>query len=213
MARMTREQKRQVTLQKLRAAALKEFAQSGFGGASIDRITESAGFSRGAFYANYGSKEELLLDLMSEHNVREIDEWSNMLQEGQELEEIFQGLEQRFIRYLKQADWGMFAAEAQLQAKRDKAFAAEYRNYLAQVNTHSEQAIGLLFAKAGRQPPVDPLNISVLIRNMVTGLSLEIGADGLPKTVEEAAAMLMFMLRSVLAQGKPSAATGIDSTT
>jgi AcrR family transcriptional regulator len=202
MARMTREEKRQQTLEKLRAAALTEFAQNGFGGASIDRLTEAAGFSRGAFYANYKSKEDLLLDLMREHNVREIDAWRNMLLVDQELEAIFDSLERRFTTYLKQADWGMFAVEAQLQARRDESFAVQYREYLAEVNAHAEAAIGQLFAKAGRKPPRPALTIAVLLRNLVTGLCLEIDSDGLPGGVEDAAAMLMFMVRSIVVQGE-----------
>ncbi|WP_082771722.1 TetR/AcrR family transcriptional regulator [Burkholderia sp. PAMC 26561] len=52
-----------MTRQKLLAAA-KVFAEQGFGGSSIDRIVDEAGFSKGAFYSNFASKEEIFLQLV-----------------------------------------------------------------------------------------------------------------------------------------------------
>jgi len=39
------------------------FAERGFHGASVEDICERAGFTRGAFYSNFGSKDELVLAL------------------------------------------------------------------------------------------------------------------------------------------------------
>jgi AcrR family transcriptional regulator len=55
---------RKQTRQRLRDAAWAMFNQEGFSGASIQRITDLAGYSRGAFYSNYSSKIELLLELL-----------------------------------------------------------------------------------------------------------------------------------------------------
>ena len=35
--------------------------------ASIDEVAEHAGFTKGAFYANFESKEELFLALLDDH--------------------------------------------------------------------------------------------------------------------------------------------------
>jgi len=42
-------------------SAGKVFAERGFYGASVEEITERAGFSRGAFYSNFTSREDLFL--------------------------------------------------------------------------------------------------------------------------------------------------------
>ncbi len=62
-ARRTRAEQQQQTRALLLAAASEVFAESGFEGASIDAITERAGFTRGAFYSNFASKEALLIAL------------------------------------------------------------------------------------------------------------------------------------------------------
>ncbi|HEV7528222.1 MAG TPA: TetR/AcrR family transcriptional regulator [Solirubrobacteraceae bacterium] len=70
--RMTREQSKANTRERLLAAARSAFASSGFHGASVEDIASRAGFSTGALYSNFDGKEDLFLVLME----REIDEHS-----------------------------------------------------------------------------------------------------------------------------------------
>ena len=67
--RMTREESRAATRERLLAAARSVFARSGFHGASVEEIASEAGFSTGALYSNFDGKEDLFLVLME----REID--------------------------------------------------------------------------------------------------------------------------------------------
>jgi AcrR family transcriptional regulator len=69
-ARMTREQSRANTRERLLRSARSVFARSGFHGASVEEIAAEAGFSTGALYSNFTGKEDLFLVLME----REIDE-------------------------------------------------------------------------------------------------------------------------------------------
>ena len=46
-------------------AALEVFAESGFASASLELISERAGMTRGAFYYNFASKEELFLAVIN----------------------------------------------------------------------------------------------------------------------------------------------------
>jgi AcrR family transcriptional regulator len=63
MPRLTREERRALTRERLLAAAAKVFAGEGFGGSTIDRIVGEAGFTKGAFYSNFSSKEDIFLQL------------------------------------------------------------------------------------------------------------------------------------------------------
>ncbi len=47
-------------------AAAEVFASHGYAGASVDRIAQRAGFSKGTFYWHFASKEELFLALVDE---------------------------------------------------------------------------------------------------------------------------------------------------
>jgi AcrR family transcriptional regulator len=69
-SRLTREQSRANTRERLLSAARSVFASSGFHGASVEEIASEAGFSTGALYSNFEGKEDLFLVLME----REIEE-------------------------------------------------------------------------------------------------------------------------------------------
>ena len=68
--RMTREESKANTRERLLGAARSVFASRGFRGASVEEIASEAGFSTGALYSNFDGKEDLFLVLME----REIDE-------------------------------------------------------------------------------------------------------------------------------------------
>jgi AcrR family transcriptional regulator len=76
--RMTREQTRANTRERLLAAARSVFARNGFHGSSVDEIASEAGFSTGALYSNFGGKEDLFLVLME----REIAEHAREIAEA-----------------------------------------------------------------------------------------------------------------------------------
>ncbi len=67
--------KRANTRVRLEEAATEVFLEKGFTGAKIDDVVKKAGFTRGAFYSNFASMEELLLDVIktrTENLLREI---------------------------------------------------------------------------------------------------------------------------------------------
>src|ERR1700754_5282950 len=65
MPRLTREQSQAATREKLLAAARVNFARDGYSATSIDRIADEAGFSKGAVYSNFRSKEDLFLAVLA----------------------------------------------------------------------------------------------------------------------------------------------------
>lgn len=66
MPRRSRAEQRAETRARLIAAAKGIFVDVGFHAASIEDITDQAGFSRGAFYWNFDSKEDLFLTVAEE---------------------------------------------------------------------------------------------------------------------------------------------------
>ena len=60
----TRAESRARTRRALLDAAGEVFIERGLQGASVEAIAERAGFTRGAFYSNFGSKEELFAEVL-----------------------------------------------------------------------------------------------------------------------------------------------------
>lgn len=61
----TRAEKKAKTREQLVSAAAAVFARRGFSGASLEEIAEEAGLTRGAYYAHFASKEDLLAAVMT----------------------------------------------------------------------------------------------------------------------------------------------------
>ena len=61
------EEKSTATLEKIQQAAMDEFAQKGFLGASQRQIVKQAGVTTGAFYGYFSSKEALFASIVEPH--------------------------------------------------------------------------------------------------------------------------------------------------
>src|SRR5207237_2583883 len=76
---LTPERRRELTRTALVEAAADVFAKRGFDAASLEEIAEAAGFSRGAIYSNFGSKEELMLAVVERYNETLVGAFSDTL--------------------------------------------------------------------------------------------------------------------------------------
>jgi AcrR family transcriptional regulator len=61
---MDRFEQRRLTRQKLIDAALELFSTSGYEHATIDDVSAAAGYSKGAYYFHFSTKEDILLELL-----------------------------------------------------------------------------------------------------------------------------------------------------
>src|SRR3954454_8275090 len=64
--RITRSERRAQTRAALLDAAARVFVERGFAGASVEAIAAEAGYTRGAFYSNFETKEECFAVLLQE---------------------------------------------------------------------------------------------------------------------------------------------------
>jgi AcrR family transcriptional regulator len=58
---------REETRRRLFEAAAAVFAEYGVGATTVEQIASATGFTRGAFYSNYASKEELAIGMLEDH--------------------------------------------------------------------------------------------------------------------------------------------------
>ena len=72
MSRVRTRPTRDDTRDRLFEAAARVFEEQGIGGVSIEAIAAAAGFSRGAFYSNFKSKDELIIAMIEDHVARSI---------------------------------------------------------------------------------------------------------------------------------------------
>ena len=171
--RLTREESRLETRTRLLESAAQLFAKGGYEGASVDLIAESAGYSKGAFYSNFKSKEAIFLELLDVHKRREIDALAQLLAQDVPASELVSLIRNSESSRVSDFDFGLLSAEFQLQACRDKTFA---KTYAKLHRTHVDTMAGLitkLFVKLDRTPPSEPRDLAEIIMALTTGLSLQ----------------------------------------
>jgi len=71
--RLTRQESKEVTRLRLVEAAERLFIRKGFDGASVEEISEMAGYSRGAFYSNFADKEQVFLAVIDHRRPKALD--------------------------------------------------------------------------------------------------------------------------------------------
>jgi AcrR family transcriptional regulator len=113
--------RRSNTRARLLEGALEVFAERGFHGASVEDICERAGFTRGAFYSNFGSKDELVLALFQATTDRLLEQIEALLPElasqpGSLLDAVLGLLDETAT---DQRQWHLISAEFTMHALRD----------------------------------------------------------------------------------------------
>src|ERR1700730_5330771 len=80
--RLTPTRRRELTRRNLLEAAAVVFAREGFHGASLDEVAATAGFTKGAVYSNFKSKDDLFLALLDDRIERQFAVASEVLDSG-----------------------------------------------------------------------------------------------------------------------------------
>jgi AcrR family transcriptional regulator len=79
---LTPERRRAMTRQHLLDAAAIVVARNGFHGSTLDEVAATAGFTKGAVYSNFKSKDDLFLELLNDRIDRQFAVVSEVLESG-----------------------------------------------------------------------------------------------------------------------------------
>ncbi|MEV7601971.1 TetR/AcrR family transcriptional regulator [Kitasatospora sp. NPDC089797] len=116
------------TRARLLAAAGELFLTTGFAGTSIEDVCAAAGYTRGAFYSNFGSKEDLLLALFDAQATRRMAELEELAAACEALEpgERARRLVEALVRVEPaETGWVLLFLEFRLVAARSEALAGQ----------------------------------------------------------------------------------------
>ena len=84
--------RREETRQRLLDAALEVFARNGYERATVDEIVRDAGFSKGAFYVHFQSKEDLFWAMLDDRSTRNQEAFRQILHPEESLRDNIRGL-------------------------------------------------------------------------------------------------------------------------
>jgi AcrR family transcriptional regulator len=174
--RRTRAEKQAETRGLLLEAAEDVFKRRGFSGATVEEISERAGFSRGAFYSNFESREQLFIELLHK---RVYDGFRRMLEHAPPEE---QSPRQRMVssarelarRYEHGERW-IFELwlECLAHAARHPDFAALPATFWRGNRALAARNIESTYAATGKQPPVEAKHLASAIIALDIGLAIQ----------------------------------------
>lgn len=179
--RLTREQSRDQTRARLLDAAQAMFMKKGFVGASVEDIALAAGYTRGAFYSNFSSKPELLVELLRrDHDAMQVELRAIFTSEASREE-----MEARVIAYYSRMpqDNKLFLlwVEAKLLAARDARFRVRFNAFMKEKRERLAGDIEEFSARMGLTVPFDPELLVVGLMGLCDGVQFLATAD--PKHV------------------------------
>jgi AcrR family transcriptional regulator len=122
---LTRREKQQRTRKSLLRAANEMFCERGLDGASVDEVAQAAGYTKGAFYANFKSKEELFLVMLDDRFAEELERLDRMLAGTHEPQEEAAAAASDFIRFATDQEWQRLSFQFVAYAARNEEFRQE----------------------------------------------------------------------------------------
>ena len=204
--RSARAQAQAETRQRLLDAARDVLATEGYAGASIDRIAATAGYTKGAFYANFASKEAVFIELFEQHKQREQEAFRAFLARDGDVASVLDAISRDLQVARTNADWPRLGVELRRQAERSTTLAAEIDALQAAQRASLADVVTALFAKAGRELPEPADALANLLIGIAHGLAL-MRPTTTPRTPTPHAGesrMLMLVMRSVIASAPPA---------
>mgnify|MGYP004515820177 CR=1 FL=1 len=121
-------------------AAFDVFAEVGVHAASVEAICERAGFSRGAFYSNFDSKEELFFALADREVDRTLAQATDLAREvlpvtAPDGDDVVAEIVRTMIQFVGgEANWHRIVAEYRLLAMRNGDVAKRFLHFSRRLN-------------------------------------------------------------------------------
>ena len=154
------------------------FIRKGFDDVSVDEISETAGYSRGAFYSNFEDKEQVLLALIDRRRLELLKALDGLFQEVPGPDGRIPAFREWFSNLWRLKDFTALQIELSRGAMRDRSI----RKHLAEIRRRDLQTYARWtsehFGAAGEVPADRPEIVALVLWAVTQGLgSLGIDAD------------------------------------
>jgi AcrR family transcriptional regulator len=172
--RLTRQESQARTRALLLEVAATEFLAHGYTGTSLERVAETAGFSKGAVYANFAGKEELCLAVLENHFFAQLQTFVvDFAGGGETIEDRLAVLERWWDILLADDEWQLLAMEFAVQTRRNR----KIQEQLAERERMVRAAVTALLTQQIRQlgvtPVLPPDQLGVVLVAVVGGIAVQ----------------------------------------
>jgi AcrR family transcriptional regulator len=161
--RLTREEARARTRDLLLDAARDLFVERGFNGASVEEIAERAGYTRGAFYSNFESKDDIFLAVLDRRNTEQIEQVSAIFHAAGSLDVALDMLRRRSSGR-DASMWVILAHEFWLYAMRNPKVRPRLAERERTERSAYKRVIKAQFNAAGFEPPTSVDDLALILQ-------------------------------------------------
>ena len=134
----------------LLSAAEQVFARVGYEKAQVEQIAEAAGFSKGALYAHFKSKEDLFLALYETKTASSLANLRHALDIAPTRDGKIDAFRSFYINLSKEKDWALIILEVKLFIRRHPEVRVRLRQIDEHVGDSIEGALTRLFGNSAR---------------------------------------------------------------
>jgi AcrR family transcriptional regulator len=174
MPRLTRKEKQAQTRSCLMHSAAKVFARRGLQQASIDEVTEDAGFTKGAFYANFKNKEELFLAMLDERFAARVEDIERVIAgEGTTSEKARRAGDDLAQMMSSDLEWQRLFFEFSAYAARNEEFREELVTRYRWMRERIAAALQARSEEFGIEPAIPFEQVALMTCAMANGVALE----------------------------------------
>ena len=211
MPRLTRKEKQAHTRECLMRSAAKVFANRGLQQASIDEVAEQAGFTKGAFYANFKNKEELFLAMLDERFAQRIEDIEAVIAGEGTAAEKARRYGDTFAQTLRaDREWERLFFEFSAYAARDEDFRQELVTRYRAMRKRIAAALEADSKEHAKEPTLPAEHIALMTNAMSNGFALEklLEGDAVPDELYGTMLMVFFAgLEAINEASQPLAAS------
>ena len=161
------------TRRRLLAAAERTFARDGFEAARLEDIARSAGYTRGAFYAHFRSKEEIFFALLEDWVGARIDEVNALLAKSESPAKRLRAVRQHYAQIARDRRLALLALEFKLFAIRHPEAHARLRARQRRIRRSAGDLLLRIAASTRRSLPVASTGAAAALGALANGLLLE----------------------------------------
>jgi AcrR family transcriptional regulator len=211
MARLTRKEKQAHTRECLMHSAAAVFARRGLQQASIDEVAEDAGFTKGAFYANFKNKEELFLAMLDERFAKRIEDIEGVLAGEGSTAEKTRRYGETFAQTLRaDREWERLFFEFSAYAARDEDFREELVTRHRAMRERIAAALKAEAEQYGKEATLPFEQVALMTTAMSHGFALEkvLEGDAVPDELYGTMLTVFFAGLEALRDAAPLAPAG-----
>ena len=170
---LSRKEKQAQTRSALLRSAAKLICRKGITEASVDDISTDAGYTKGAFYANFKSKEEMFLVMLDQAYAEELARLESSLPGEEPVEEVRASAED-FIRFVRaDPEWPRLYFEFVVYAARNPGFREELATRNRAMRERIAEVIRNWTADFAGEPPFPYEDIATMIFCIADGFLIQ----------------------------------------